>query len=168
MPILFVLLPADRDLDRLLAELATPVRDALAAARLRRYPRADGAAHLRSIVRDGRDPAATRWRRGMVLAVGIGASLGAIVNCVLAGAFGMFGGLIEIAVPLGFVLGAFLGGFTAAMIGTQVARDELRPLLAEARPGDVLLQWTSADMASLRALAVHLERMGLRCMVVGS
>ena len=168
MTTLFVLLPADREFDAVLADMATPARAGLASAKLRRYPRADGAAHLRSLVRDGRDPSATRWRRGMVLAAMVGAILGMIVNGVLAGAFGMLGGLIEIALPLGFVLGAFLGGFTAAMSGTQVARDELRTLLATALPGDVLLQWTLADAVSLRAVAAQFQRMGLRCVVIGS
>lgn len=162
MPTLFVLLPAEIDVD---AFVAAAVRPPFSAAP-RRYPRADDAAHLRSVLRDSRDPVATRWLRGMSLAIGFGLLLGATVNGVLAGAFGMLGGLLEVAVPLGAVLGAFLGGFTAAMAGTQVARAELGPLVAAARGGDTLLQWTSPDASELRGIGEQCMARGLQPVVV--
>lgn len=152
MNVLFVLLPADRSLD----ELATP--DHLP---LRRYPRADGPDHLRSLVRAAADRAATTTWRGFTTAVLGGAGLGATVNGILAAGFGMLGGLLEVAVPLGFGVGAFLGSFTAAMTGTASPRDDLRPLLQRATPGCTLLQWSHADPAPLRTLAAAAERAGL-------
>ena len=148
VPVLFVLLPPPQDIEPLLAAAA----DA-SALQLRRYPVAADAGHLRSLVRAGRDPQATSWRRGALLAIAAGAVLGGVTNGVLAGAFGMLGGLLEIAIPLGLGVGAFLGGFTAAMTGTEVPRDELRPLLARARAGDQLLQWSARERADLAALA---------------
>lgn len=155
MPVLFVLVPADRSVDELAA------RNQLT---LRRYPRADGPAHLHSLVRTAADPAATTAWRGLVLAVLCGAMLGAVVNGILTAGFGMLGGLLEIAVPLGLGVGAFLGGFTAAMTGTNRPRDELRPLLQQARAGDTLLQWSGADAtarAALTELAAACEQAGL-------
>lgn len=149
---LFVLLPATHGLDALLAALPEDHRARVARLTLRRYPRADDARHLQSLVRGGRDPLATRWWRGALLAVAAGASLGGLVNGLLAGVFGMLGGLLEIAIPLGLGLGAFLGGFTAAMTGTESPRDELRALWPLVRPGDTLLQWSGVDRDSLIAL----------------
>lgn len=151
MRAVFALLPAGRALDDL---------PGAGQVTLRRYARADDAAHLLSLVRDGRDAIATQWLRGTALAVLAGAGLGAIVNGVLALCFGMFGGLLELAVPLGFMVGAFLGGFTAAMTGTQVARDEVKALAKQVRPGDVLLQWTGTGPA-LAVVATHCEACGL-------
>ncbi len=157
MRALFVLLPAAADADAVFAGvLATHGR----ALRLRKYPRAMGSAHLLSLVRDGRDPIATRWLRGTVAAVLGGGVLGAIVNGVLAHFFGMFGGLLDLALPLGFLLGAFLGGFTSAMTGTQVARYEVKRLAKQVRVGDVLLQWTGTPDA-LAAVAARCEDYGL-------
>ena len=151
MPTLFVLLPATADLDSLRANALT----------IRHYPAARDEHHLLGLVRAGRDPAATTWRRGAALAVLGGAVLGTIVNGVLASSFGMFAGLLGIALPLGFGLGAFLGGFTAAMTGTARPRDELRPLLEQATPGSTLLQWSHPDPGPLRAVAAAVERAGL-------
>ena len=117
----FVLLPATADAGALLGDAVTARPD----VRLRRYPRAADRAHLLSLVRDGRDPVATRWVRGTVLAMIAGGVLGASTMGVLAHFFGMLGGLLDLALPLGFGIGTFLGGFTAAMTGTQVTRDEL-------------------------------------------
>jgi hypothetical protein len=158
---LFVLLPAADALEPLLAALPDEVRHGVAALAQRRYPRADDARHLRSLVRAGRDPFATRWLRGAAVAVATGAALGGLVNGVLAGAFGLLGGLLEIAIPLGVVLGAFLGAFTAAMTGTEVARDELQPLWPHVRPGSCLVQWTGDDAEALAALAAHAHQSGL-------
>lgn len=152
MNVLFVLLPADRTFDELAALNHLP---------LRRYPRADSPAHLHSLVRAAADPAATTAWRGLALAVLGGALLGAAVNGILTAGFGMLGGLLEIGVPLGLGVGAFLGGFTAVMTGTSRPRDELRPLLQRATPGSTLLQWSHADPASLRTLAAAAERTGL-------
>ena len=159
MNALFVLLPHGAAADVLLAAVATEHAAATRALALRTYPRADDARHLHSLVRSGRDPLATQWRRGLLLAIAGGAAVGAIVNTALT-ACGMLGGLYEIGIPLGSCLGAFLGGFTAAMTGTETPRRELRPLLQQARPGDTLLQWSAADRAALRALAAAAEARG--------
>jgi hypothetical protein len=160
VPTVFVLLPRATTLDPLLAELRE-LAAARTTLRLRTYPPADDRKHLLSLVRAGRDPLATRWRRGMVCAIAAGAVLGLVTNGVLAGAFGMFGGLVELALPLGFVLGAFLGGFTAAMTGTEVARDEVRTLAAATTPGAVLLQVASDDPALLERLVQRCRALDL-------
>lgn len=145
---LFALLPTAEAAGELLTAAAVdPTRLAM-----RLYPAADDAAHLLGLVRAGRDPRATRWLRGMILAIGLGALLGSGTMAVLAGAADMFGGLLELAVPFGLLVGAFLGGFTAAMAGTESACDEIRALATRHRRGDVLLQVTSADSAALQAL----------------
>lgn len=159
MNVLFVLLPRGAAADELLAAVATAHASAARALPLRSYPRADDARHLHSLVRSGRDPLATQWHRGLLLAIAGGSALGALVNGVLT-ACGMLGGLYEIGIPLGLCLGAFLGGFTAMMTGTEAPRRELRPLLQQARPGDTLLQWSAADRAALQALAAAAERRG--------
>ncbi len=133
---------------------------------VRRYPKADGPEHLASLVRAGRDPMATRWRRGAARAVGLGAILGGATNGLLAGGFGFLGGLLEIAVPLGAGVGAFLGGFTAAMTGTERPRDELLPLLQQARPGGVLVQCTAAAREALQPARAAAEQCGYpHCLV---
>lgn len=143
MPVLFVLLPSPHAIEPLLAAAANP-----AALRLRRYPQAHDAAHLRSLVRAGRDPLATTWWRGALRATAVGAALGGLTN-------GMLGGLLALAVPLGVGIGAFLGGFAAAMTGTEVPRDALQPLLARTRRGDQLLQLSTNERAALAQLAAH-------------
>ncbi len=92
---LFVLLPPPGDVASLLAALPDAARQRLPAAR--RYPPADDARHLASLVRQGRDALATQWLRGTITAIAAGAALGTLVNGVLALGFGMFGGLAEIA-----------------------------------------------------------------------
>lgn len=160
MNALFVLVPAERSVDELLAQNpAALVRGTELA--MRRYPRADSPEHLQSLVRAAADPAATSAWRGLATAVLCGAVLGATVNGILTAGFGMLGGLLEIGVPLGLGVGAFLGGFTAAMTGTNRPRDELRPLLLQATPGSTLLQWRHVDPAPLRAMAAAAERAGL-------
>lgn len=126
------------------------------------YGPADDERHLLSLIRARRDRRATRWLRGLSLCTCGGALLGLCVNGVLAGAFGMFGGLLDLALPLGLLLGAFLGGFTAAMTGTEVARDEVRQLLRAAPPGSTLLQCSAPDRAALTALCDRCETMQLR------
>jgi hypothetical protein len=129
--------------------------------RWRRYPPADDARHLQSLVRAGRDPQATRRWRGALLAIGSGAALGTLVNGVLGAGFGMFGGLLEIALPLGAGVGAFLGGFTAAMTGTERPREELRALWPHATRGCVLLQCDAAERGALAALRDEIAGRGL-------
>lgn len=153
-----MLLPAGRTADEL-APAGGAHGSGGTATTLRCYPRADDARHLRSLVRSGRDPLATQWHRGLLLAVAGGAVVGGVVNTALT-ACGMLGGLYEIGVPLGLGVGAFLGGFTAAMTGTEAPRDGLRPLLQQARPGDTLLQWSAADRTALRELAAAAEARG--------
>lgn len=160
MNVLFVLVPADGSVDPLLTQLGPELANTTGLV-LRRYPRADSPAHLHSLVRAAADRAATTSWRGLILAVLGGALLGATVNGILTAGFGMLGGLLEIGVPLGFGIGAFLGGFTAAMTGTARPRDELRPLLEQATPGSTLLQWCHPDPGPLRALAAAVERAGL-------
>ena len=155
MPTLFVLQPATADLERLLAN-----RDGTGAMTVRSYPPATDTRHLLGLVRAGRDPRATSWRRGAVLAVAGGALLGTIVNGVLATSFGMFAGLLGLALPLGFGLGAFLGGFTAAMTGTETARHELRELAQQVRQGDRLVQIAIDDAAAARALHERCGELG--------
>jgi hypothetical protein len=133
------------------------VRAAAEQATLRRYPEACDRHHLFSLVRDARDPHATRWLRGLLLAIATGAVVGTIINAVLSLAFDMFGGLASIAIPLGFLLGAFLGAFTALMTGTHKPRPDLRPLLNQAQPGDILLQWSTPERAILQHLRSHCQ-----------
>ena len=133
---------------------------------LRRYPRVDGEHHLLGVVRDGRDPHATVWVRGLLLAIGGGAVLGGIVNGTLAYGFDMYGGLTGVATPLGVVVGAFLGAFTAAMTGTQVARPEVRDLARATRSGDVLHQWGPAPAAELESLVKSCVEAGWRYILI--
>lgn len=163
---LFLLLPHGVGLDDLLAALPPELGDRVARLALRRYPRASDRGHLLSLVRDGRDPIATHWVRGTVLAVLAGGVLGTATMGVLTHLTGTFSGLLEVALPLGFLLGVFLGGFTAAMTGTQVARAELARLADEVRPGDTLLQWSGDDGEALAALAEHAQRVGCAVAVV--
>src|SRR5688572_22746270 len=101
MRAVFVLLPAAADLAALLGDAPAGRTD----VRLRRYPRATDRAHLLSLVRDGRDPVATHWVRGTVLAVCGGGALGALTLAGLAHFFGMLGGLFDLALQLGFGVG---------------------------------------------------------------
>lgn len=161
LPALFVLLPAVADVDTLFAEAPQELLAVRATLRLRAYPPATDGPHLCSLVRAGRDPVATRWLRGMVAAVGIGAVLGLVTNGLLAATMGVFGGLLEIALPLGFCVGAFLGGFTAAMTGTEVARDEVKALAAHVVPGSVLLQVVTDDGRALAPVRARCEALAL-------
>jgi hypothetical protein len=161
LPALFVLLPAGADADTLFQGAPSELLAARGALRLRAYPPATDARHLCSLVRASRDPVATRSLRGMVAAVTIGAVLGLLTNGLLAATMGVFGGLLEIALPLGFFVGAFLGGFTAAMTGTEVARDEVKALAAHVRPGCVLLQVVADDGRTLDLLRAHCEARSL-------
>ncbi len=76
---------------------------------------------------------------------------------MLSLAFDMFGGLASIAIPLGFLLGAFLGAFTALMTGTHKPRPDLHSLLNQAQPGDTLLQWSTPNRAILQHLRSHCQ-----------
>jgi hypothetical protein len=166
---LFVLQRAGEHGEELLAAVPAALRARVAALAVRRYPRCDDARHLKSLVRAGRDRLATRWLRGLVCAVLGGAVLGAVVNGVLARAFGLLGGaelMLQLALPLGFVLGAFLGAFTAAMTGTEVPRAELARLWPDVRRGDTLLQFSGDDRDALRALAGAAAARDLPCAVV--
>lgn len=165
---LFLLLPHERDLDELLAGMRPELGDRVARLALRRYPRASNRAHLLSLVRDGRDAIATRWIRGTVLAIVAGAMLGTATMGVLTHYFLALGGLLDVALSFGFAVGAFLGGFTAAMTGTQVARDEVRRLADEVRPGDTLLQWSGDDREALAALAALAAAHSLSHALIGN
>jgi len=153
---LFVLLPPGRGVDAL-------PEAARSGTRLVTYGPADDREHLLSLVRARRDRLATRWLRGMLVCIGAGALLGLLVDGVLAGAFGMFGGLLEIALPLGLLLGAFLGGFTAAMTGTEVARDEVQRLVGEMPRGATLLQASAATRDALQPLRTWCDEAGVPC-----
>lgn len=152
MNVLFVLVTPPTTPDDLLANASSQLGDAIARQRCRRYPRADSAEHLHSLVCSMRDRAATTWIAGMAKATAIGVVLGGITNGVLAGCFDMLGGLLEIAIPLGCVGGGFLGGFSAAMRGTETPCPEVLSLLPHVRPGSVLVSWSSNDLASLEQL----------------
>lgn len=122
MAMLFVLWPKDRATD---AALETVPEDVRRGIPLRVYPMATERSHFVSLVRDGRDPNATRWRRGVVRCVLGGSAIGCATACTLELGFGMFEGLVGVAFAFGTAVGAFLGGFTAAMTGTERPRDEL-------------------------------------------
>jgi hypothetical protein len=126
MAMLFVLWPKDGATD---AVLATVNEDARRGILLRVYPVATERAHFVSLVRDGRDPNATRWRRGVVRCVLGGAAIGCTTASTLELGFGMFDGMVGVAFAFGAAVGAFLGAFTAAMTGTERARDELIELV---------------------------------------
>lgn len=162
MEALFVLVPAGRSLDEVVAR-----HPELAAGRaswtVRAHPAADDGAHLLSLVRASRDRVATRWLRGMVACVLGGAALGAATAGILAAAFAMFGGLLGTAVLFGGLVGAFLGGFTGAMTGTQVARDEVRQLGQRVQRGDALVSIATADTAALARLQDGFDALGFLC-----
>lgn len=164
MKTLFALAGDAAAADALLRTLPTAAAEPTVA--FRRYPPADDARHLQSLVRDGRDRHATRWWRGTVLAIGAGAAIGAVVNGVLGAGFGMFGGLLDLAIPLGAGIGAFLGGFTAAMTGTERPREELRALWPQVRRGAVLVQCSSADRDLLATVAAQCDARQLTWLVV--
>lgn len=161
MNALFVLLPAGVHVESLFADAPAELLAARAALRLRTYPPATDRAHLLSLVRASRDPVATRWLRGMVAAVAIGAVIGLVTNGILASTLHVFGGLQEIALPLGLFVGGFLGGFTAAMTGTEVARDEVKALAVQVAPGRVLLQASAGDGRAIDLLAARCEALAL-------
>jgi hypothetical protein len=155
--VLFALLSEGQELNQLLATDPEALA-ALEQATVRRYPRASDQRHAFSLVRDGRDRYATRWLKGLLLAMLGGAIVGATLNGILAISFDMFGGLASIAIPLGFALGTFLGAFTAAMTGTHQARAELRPLLSQTQPGDTLVQLQTSERLPLQVLRAKLAR----------
>jgi hypothetical protein len=155
---LFVLLPVGGTVESLLAELQSPA--AGGRLRVRLYPPARNGAHLDSLVRSGRDPAAVTWRAGAAKAVAAGALIGGLVNAVLAAGFGMLGGLLDIAVPLGIGGGAFMGGLSATMRGTERPRAEVRALLPAVTPGAALVTF-SGDAGVLAELRATCRRLGL-------
>jgi hypothetical protein len=159
MRALFVLLPEPAALEPLVAALPRDVAAAWSSMKVRVYPRADDARHLLSLVRAGRDPIATRRWPGLLAAIVGGAALGALTASTLASGFQMLGGLLELALPFGLLVGAFLGGFTAAMTGTESAIDEVRTLARFVRRGDALVSLTGADEV-LRAVAVVCDDLG--------
>ena len=160
MAALFVLLPDAAAFDRLCAALPPALGDARAQMVVRAYPRADDARHLLSLVRAGRDPVATRRWRGLLLSIAGGALLGGLTASILALGFDMLGGQLGLALPFGLCVGAFLGGFTAAMTGTEVARDEVRALATSVRRGDVLVS-VAGPPELLRALRDRCDEAGL-------
>jgi hypothetical protein len=159
--VLFVLLRPGQDLDALWSAAPAELLAVRPQVHLRAYPPASNARHLLSLVRASRDRTATRWVRGMLTAIAAGTGLGLVTNGVLAGYCGMFGGLLDIALPLGAFVGAFLGGFTAAMTGTEVARDEVRALAEHVSPGSILVQATAIDRAPLDLLSTHCAHLQL-------
>lgn len=161
MNALFVLLPPGLDHEALWSGAPAELAAARATLQVRVYPPAKDARHLLSLVRASRDRIATRWLRGMLTAIAAGAALGLLTNGVLAAYFSMFGGLLEIALPLGALVGAFLGGFTAAMTGTEVARDEVRVLCHDLSPGSRLMQACTPDRGLLARLADHCVTLGV-------
>jgi len=126
VPILFALLPNDCAPEAVLAVLP---EDGRKTTPVRVYPVATERAHFVSLVRDGRDPNATRWRRGVVRCVLGGSAIGCATASTLELGFGMFDGMVGVAFAFGAAVGAFLGAFTAAMTGTERARDELIELV---------------------------------------
>jgi hypothetical protein len=153
MVTLFVLVPAGHSV----LEVLPP--DGLLEPRLevRSYPRADNRAHLLSLVRAGRDRTATGWRGGLAISIAAGSLLGLTTATILAASFDMFGGLVGLAIGFGSAVGAFLGGFTAAMTGTERARSEVKLLADSVRTGDVLAQLGPFHRDDPRLLAVRLR-----------
>jgi hypothetical protein len=163
VPVLFVLLPNRCAPDEFLA--AIPVVDR-STTPIRVYPIASDRPHFLSLVRDGRDPAATRWLAGTVKCVVGGSALGCATATTLAIGFDMLGGFVGLAVGFGAAVGAFLGGFTAAMTGTERARDELLALIDRATFPCRLLQIgpLPRDDARLPALKARCDEIGApRC-----
>jgi hypothetical protein len=153
MRALFVLLPLPADSERLLADLPQGLAAARARLVVRCYPPADDERHLWSLVRAGRDPIATRRWRGLGASILLGAVLSTITAAILATAFDMLGGMLQIALPFGLFVGAFLGGFAAAMTGTESACDEVRELAKQVRRGDVLASFVAGDDLLLEIIA---------------
>ncbi len=52
------------------------------------------------------------------------------------------------------------------MTGTEVPREELRPLLAQVRGGEVLVQFTTKAPSTLAPLAAHCRATGRPCVVM--
>ena len=117
--------------------------------------------HLLSLVRAGQDPLATRRWPGLLAAIVGGALLGGLTASTLALGFAMFGGMWELALPFGLLTGAFLGGFSAAMTGTESANDEVRALVPWVRRGEVLAS-VVAPPDVLRELGAMCEERGYR------
>lgn len=156
--VLFVLLPNHCLPDEFLA--AIPEADRRTTP-VRVYPIATDRPHLLSLVRDGRDRAATRWLAGTVKCVVGGSALGCATATTLAIGFDMLGGFVGLAVGFGAAVGAFLGGFTAAMTGTERARDELLALIDGATFPCRLLQIgpLPADDPRLLAMKAHCDEL---------
>lgn len=165
MNALFVLLPPGHEVDGLLESLPEPLRRALSRLRCRRYPPIATATRLHDVVRSARDPVATTWLAGTAKAIAFGALLGGITNGILAGVYGMLGGLLEIAIPLGVGGGAFLGGFSAVMRGTETPRPEVVALFPHVRAGASLVTWAGDDGAALRELAAACTARGMPTML---
>ena len=147
MPALFVLVHAPAEIDALLASAPSRLQASLARMRCRRYPRADDAEHLLSLVREMRDPVATIWIAGTAKAIVGGAVFGAITSSILAYVFDLTGRL-----EAAFALGALLGGATATATGGATTRDEVLALLPHVQPGCVLVSWSGSDLDDLRCL----------------
>ncbi len=152
MTMLFVLWPPERSTDELWSTLSDEARRSVL---LRVYPVATERAHLLSLVRDGRDRGATRWRRGFMRCVLAGLVIGCATATTLALFFDMFAGLVGVAFGFGSAVGAFLGAFTAAMTGTERPRDELLLLIKQATYPCRLLQYGPLPAGDTRLLAIQ-------------
>lgn len=163
MAVLFALLPEGCAPDEVLLALAEGARG---STPVRVYPLAQDRRHLASLVRDGRDRNATRWIGGMAKCVVGGSAIGCATATTLALGFDMLGGLVGVAFAFGAAVGAFLGGFTAAMTGTERPREELRELGEHATFPCRLLQVGPLphDDARLPALKARCDELGApRC-----
>jgi hypothetical protein len=163
---LFVLFPAGQELAAFRQALPTQLADGLLALRRREHAPARDREHLRYLMVQGRTLGAMTWVSGMVKALATGAVLGGTVNAVLAGAFGMLGGLVEVAVPLGVGAGAGMGAMSASMRGTEKLRPEVEQLVAGVRPGDTLVVFYERGDAVLRQLHDRAAHAGLACLLL--
>ena len=163
VPVLFALLPNHWEPDEILAAIPEAARR---TTPVRVYPIASDRPHFLSVVRDGRDRVATRWLAGAAKCVVGGSALGCATATTLAIGFDMLGGFVGLALGFGAAVGAFLGGFTAAMTGTERARDELLELVDGATFPCRLLQIgpLPRDDARFPALKARCDELGApRC-----
>jgi len=151
MAMLFALLPVGCAPDDVLQALPLGAKP---TTPIRVYALAQDRRHLASLVRDGRDRNATRWLGGMAKCVAGGSVIGCATATTLELGFGMFDGMTGVAFAFGAAVGAFLGGFTAAMTGTERMRDELLELGAHATFPCRLLQIGPLPIGDARLLAM--------------
>jgi len=160
MPTLFVLIPADRELDDLLVGAPTRLLGDLSRMRFQRYPPAADREHLTSLVVSLGGRAATIESISVARCVLHRSVLGAAG----AAAVSLCGGIdvgLEFAVAAGASMGAMLGVYHHAALPVHL-RAPVADLIQAAEPGDALVHWAGRDRDTLQQLHGLCGRAGLR------